>query len=96
MAPQIRARVPARVFAANVAMSAAMALHSDRLLEQKLLSIPYMAGGHIEGGKALLAIADLIPSDPNHDKQLVDAWAALLGLAEWIEWVPFVPPRVTQ
>jgi len=77
MAPQVRARVPARVFEASVAMSAAMALHSDRRLEQKLLSIPYMSGGHLERGKALLAIADLTPSDPNHDKQLA-IWGGLM------------------
>jgi|JI10StandDraft_1071094.scaffolds.fasta_scaffold431682_2 hypothetical protein len=95
LAPQVRTRAPAQVFVASMAMNAAVALHSDRLLAQKLFSIPYPSG-HLERGAALLKVADEIPGDPNHDRELIDAWAAQLGLTDWIDWVPFVPPRMIQ
>lgn len=96
LAPQVRARVPSQVFEASMAMNAAVALHSDRVFGQKLFAIPYTAGGHLERGQALLKSADEIPSDPNEDRTLVDAWAAYLGLTEWVTWVPFLPPRMIQ
>lgn len=96
LAPQIRARVPSQVFEASMAMNAAVALHSDRIFGQKLFVIPYTAGGHLGRGQALLSIADEIPGDPNQDRRLVDAWAAHLGLSDWVAWVPFVPPRMIQ
>jgi hypothetical protein len=94
MPPQVRGRVPPQVFVASMAMNATVALHSDRLFGQTLLAIPYISGGHIERGRALLKIADAISSDPAHDKELVDAWADHLGLADWVAWIPFVPPRL--
>lgn len=96
MAPQTRTRVPTQIFVASMAMNAAVALHSDRLFGQKLLAIPYTSGGHTERGQALLKIADETPDDPGHDKDLVDAWAAHLGLADWVAWIPFVPPRMNE
>lgn len=96
LAPQVRTRVASQVFEASMAMNAAVALHSDRIFGQKLFAIPYTAGGHLERGQALLKIADEIPSDPNQDRRLVDAWAAHLGLSDWIAWIPFVPPRMIQ
>ena len=96
LAPQVRTRVPDQIFTASMAMNAAAALHSDRLFGQKLLAIPYTSGGHLERGQALLKTADQTPADPNHDRSLVDAWAAHLGLSDWITWIPFVPPRMVQ
>ena len=96
LAPPVRTRVPPHVFEASMAMNAAVALHSDRFSGQKLFAIPYTSGGHLERGQALLKIADEIPSDPNHDRRLVDAWAVHLGLSGWIAWIPFAPPRMIQ
>lgn len=96
LAPQVRTRVPDHVFEASMAMNAAVALHSDRTFGQKLFAIPYSSGGHLGRGQALLSIADEMPADPDHDKALVDAWAAHLGLTDWVAWVPFVPPRMIQ
>lgn len=96
MASRIRARVPAQVFVATTAMNAAVALHADRLFGQKLLAIPYTSGGHMERGQALLKIADDTPGDPGHDRELVDAWAAHLGVGDWVAWIPFVPPRMNE
>ncbi len=96
LAPQVRTRVPFRIYVASMAMNAAVAIHSDRLFGQKLFAIPYNSGGHLERGQALLKIADETPNCPAHDRGLVDAWAAELGLTDWIAWVPFVPPRMVQ
>ena len=77
--------VPSHLLGAN----AAYALLADRLLESGVFSIPYAAIGALPFGHRLLAIWDQIPVDATHDQQLVDAWAAELGMSGWYEWVPF-------
>ncbi len=79
--------VPAHLLGAN----AAYALLADRLLGSGAFSIPYAAAGALPYGERLLALWDKVPTDATFDTQLVDAWAAELGMSGWYEWVPFRP-----
>ena len=69
----------------------AYALFADRLLGRSMYAIPYRAAGVIDGGAELLAISDALPTDPDHDRQLVDAWASAIGMTGWYAWTPYKP-----
>jgi hypothetical protein len=70
---------------------AAYALFSDRLLGQTSYAIPYRAAGDLELGAELLAILDKLPVEPARDRDLVDAWAAAIGMTGWYAWIPYKP-----
>jgi hypothetical protein len=72
-------------------MNAAYALFADRLLGNERFEIPYVAAGLSGHGADLLRIWDEVPSDPGHDRTLVDCWASELGLGGWYRWIPFEP-----
>ena len=74
-----------------LAMNAAHALFADRLLGSERFGIPYVAAGLRGRGTDLLRSWDEVPSDPSHDRVLVDRWAAQLGLDSWYRWTPFEP-----
>ena len=69
-----------------------------RLLSQRAgrLAIPVpllapLAAGALDAGAELLAIVDRLPPGPAHDRELVDAWAAAIGMTGWYTWVPYRP-----
>lgn len=68
---------------------AAFALFADRLLGKSLYAIPYRAAGVVEPGKELLRISDTVDPDCGHDRELVDAWAASIGMTGWYTWTPY-------
>ena len=68
---------------------AAYALFADRLLGKSFYAIPYRAAGVVESGKELLRISDTIAPDRGHDRELVDAWAASIGMTGWYRWIPY-------
>ena len=70
---------------------AAYALFADRLLGKAAYAIPYRAAGVLDLGAELLTISDSMSSDAVHDRDLVDAWAAAIGMAGWYAWVPYKP-----
>ena len=70
---------------------AAYALFADRLLGRSVYSIPYRAAGVLDLGAELLAINDAMPPDATHDRGLVDAWAAAIGMTGWYAWTPYKP-----
>ena len=70
---------------------AAYALFADRLLGQTGYAIPYRAAGVLDLGAELLAILDKLPSEAAHDRELVDAWAAAIGMTGWYAWIPYKP-----
>ena len=59
---------------------AAYAMFADRLLGNSVYAIPYRAAGVLDQGAELLAISDATPAGPEHDRELVDAWAAAIGI----------------
>jgi hypothetical protein len=42
-------------------------------------------------GAELLAILDKVPPGAAHDRELVDAWAAAIGMTGWYAWIPYKP-----
>lgn len=68
---------------------AAYALFADRLLGNTIYAIPYRAAGVLEPGKELLRISDIVAADCRHDRELVDAWAASIGMTGWFRWIPY-------
>ena len=70
---------------------AAYALFADRLLGGTGYAIPYRAAGVLDLGAELLAISDSISPDAVHDRDLVDAWAAAIGMTGWYAWIPYKP-----
>ena len=70
---------------------AAYALFADRLLGKSLYAIPYRAAGVLDLGAELLTISDATPLGAEHDRALVDAWAAGIGMAGWYAWTSYKP-----
>ena len=70
---------------------AAYALFADRLLGKSIYAIPYRAAGVLDLGAELLAISDSTPPGAERDCELVDAWAAAIGMTEWYAWTPYKP-----
>ena len=70
---------------------AAYALFADRLQGKAGYAIPYRAAGVLDLGAELLTLSDSMSSDAVHDRDLVDAWAAAIGMAGWYAWVPYKP-----
>jgi hypothetical protein len=70
---------------------AAYALFAERLLGKTTYAIPYRAAGALDLGVELLAIIDKLPADAAHDRALVDAWAAAIGMTGWYTWIPYKP-----
>ena len=68
---------------------AAFALFADRLLGKSIYGIPYRAAGVLELGKELLRISDTLAAGAGHDRELVDAWAASIGMTGWYTWLPY-------
>ncbi len=70
---------------------AAYALFADRLLGKTAYAIPYRAAGVLDLGTELLAVLDKVPPVAVHDRELVDAWAAAIGMTGWYAWIPYKP-----
>ncbi|WP_395692358.1 hypothetical protein, partial [Piscinibacter sp.] len=49
------------------------------------------AAGALDLGVELLAIVDKLPAAAAHDRELVDAWAAAIGMTGWYTWIPYKP-----
>lgn len=58
------------------------------------LALPVERHRQIDLGRKLLRAWLEIDSAPDHDRELVDAWADILGLRGWYAWVPYVSPAV--
>ncbi len=92
LGPQFRQVSPDPIFRATQALSAAFAQFWAGRFGQPQIALPFKAAGFLGAGAELLAIWNAIPSDPAHDRQLVDAWAQKLGIANWHQWVPYSNP----
>ncbi len=84
--PEVQRVMPAEALRASLGMNAAFALYWARTLDLPQVVIPYRAAGFEKVGNALLECWDRIPSGPEADDALVDAWANLLGMADWYRW----------
>lgn len=85
--PEVQRVMPGEALRASLGMNAAFALYWARTFDLPQLVIPYRAGGYEKLGIALLDAWDRTPSGPESDDDLVDAWAHLLGMSDWYQWV---------
>lgn len=87
LSPKIKEIAPPQIITANASMSAAFATFWSGLWNEPAIALPYVAAGYQQVGDDLLILTKRIPSDPNHDRQLVDAWIERLGLQGWFHTV---------
>jgi len=86
--PDMKKIAPPKVYNANAAMNAAFALFWSRLWDDTKLVTPYTATGHAGAGERLIALLESVPADPDHDRDLIDAWGTQLNLTDWYEFLP--------
>ena len=87
LSPQIKEIAPPTIITANASMSAAFAMFWSGQWSEPAIALPYVSAGYRQVGDDLLVLTKRIPSDPNHDRQLVDAWIERLGLHGWFHTV---------
>jgi hypothetical protein len=87
--PEVRKIAPEKVVKSTLTMNVAYALFWSRRWDDRLLSLPYRSINLQVAGRHLLEIYDSTPSDPSHDRSLVDAWARTLDLTSYFSWVPY-------
>ncbi len=85
--PEVQRAMPTEALRTSLGMNAAFASYWARVLDRPKLIEPYRAVGGDELGAALLEAWDRIPSGPEADYDLVDAWAELLGMTGWYQWL---------
>jgi len=88
VSPGIRKVVPDEIVAGSILLNTAYALFCDRLLEGSAYAVPYEAAGFKELGGRLLALFDETPDGPEFDYELVNRWAAEIGLSGIFRWEP--------
>jgi hypothetical protein len=74
-----------------LSMPAAYAYLSKQFVGEKGQTIPYSAMGLDGPAQALLDDLEKTPSDGTGDRELIDRWAARLGMTHWYQWTPFTP-----
>lgn len=92
LSPSARAVAPTRVYKASVTINSATAQFWAGVYEMPDLAKPYNKAGFVTDGTRLLAAWRKVPSDATHDRDLIDAWADLLHLRGWYDWVPYDTP----
>lgn len=70
---------------------AAYAMFTDDLTGQNTYSIPYAASGLGTVGCDLMDHFRKTPESAEHDCDLIDGWADLLGVKSWYTWSPYQP-----
>jgi hypothetical protein len=83
--PELKRRLPKKVFDASQTINAAYAIAWADRLNQPELTRPYTS--YLKEGQGLVDLLDDIPAEPEHDRELIDAWGDQLQLTEWYQWV---------
>ena len=85
LSPQAKALAPDRIIRPNASMNAAFAKSFSGLWNAPMIFAPYVATGYGDAAAALLALNEQIPTESDHDRELVEAWAKQTGLDRWFE-----------
>ncbi len=83
LAPNVRQNIPDEIFDPSAGMNAAMAGYWSNVFGDEGLIVGYKATGFWETGFKLLDHFNRIPSDPDHDRELVQSWIETLDLQHW-------------
>jgi len=70
---------------------AAYAVFADRMTDCGTFAIPYEAAGLQGQGRELMRLWGELPADAENDCQLIDTWAAKVGMSNWYTWIPYRP-----
>lgn len=87
--PEVAHLTAEEIYRASVGMNAALAAYWAEAVGQPQLTLPYKATKYLSLAEQLLDIWRTIPKQPEHDQELVDAWAERLGMKDWYAWVPY-------
>lgn len=87
LSPQVRTMVPDEIVSPSILLNSAYALFCDHLLGTTVYAAPYAATGLQAFAETLLRIYEETPDAPSSDRDLVDRWAAEIGLAGKYMWV---------
>jgi len=79
--------LPRRVVDATCAISAALALFWAERWTRPGLAAPYQYSGYAATGSQLLEVWRQNSSDGAQDRTVIDAWAKLVGIADWYTWL---------
>jgi len=88
LGPDVRKIAPRKIYGASVAMNAAFAAFWTRAFDDLALSLPYRTAGYEKTGRELLKLFDESPTEPSHDRDLIDVWGNHLSLSSWYQWIP--------
>ncbi len=90
LSPEIRKRFPRKLVDANSGMNAAFAHFWSGELGEKRFEVPYAALGYDARAQELLATLEQVSYDPTSDRQLIEAWARIVGLTGYFHFEPHV------
>ena len=90
--PEIRTMMPDIIYRASAAVNGAFALFWSHRYQKPSLTQPYVQAGYRKDAGDLMEIWNQVPSDPSHDRELIDQWGEALGLRTWYQWVPYQAP----
>ncbi len=85
---------PAAVVKASRGMNAAYAFQAAELVGLPPLAVPYQAAGFEALARELIASTREQATTADPDREMIDAWAAKLGIARWYNWQPAYPAGV--
>jgi len=81
--PNAKSIAPAEIIRPNAMMNAAFAKFFSQLWSVPPVFSPYIAAGYEDDANKLLQILDEIPTEPENDREVVDAWAKYTKLDKW-------------
>ena len=90
LAPEVRRRFPPPLVDANTGMNAAFARFWSLKLGEKRFEMPYEALGYDQTAQALLGTLKEVSHAPGSDRQLIEAWARIVGLTGYFHFEPHV------
>jgi len=85
LSPQAKQIAPEQIVRPNASMNSAFAKFWAGLLKSPMVFAPYVAAGYSPVASELLSLNATVPESSDHDRELVDAWANLLGLDRWFK-----------
>jgi hypothetical protein len=83
LGPNAKSIAPAEIIRPNAMMNAAFAKFFSQLWSVPPVFSPYIAAGYEDDANKLLQILDEIPTEPENDREVVDAWAKYTKLDKW-------------
>lgn len=87
LSPSVKAMAPGKVYAASVAMNAAVAVYWAHQWQDRTVAAPYKVSGYLDKAETLLKLFKETPESPAGDRTLINAWAAEVGISDWCAFV---------